>query len=77
MKEGCKERRSMCEKEVIKRGEVGFSVFKSLAEERILQLPLWFLGNRCECVFEGDGVGAGEGSKVFFWHLMDSLMLGL
>lgn len=43
-------REGSCIREALKSGEVGFSVFKSLAEERLPLLRLWFLGNRCVCI---------------------------
>lgn len=42
-------REGSCIKEAVKSGEVGFSVFKSLAEEQLPLLRLWFLGNQCLC----------------------------
>lgn len=41
-------REGSCIREALKSREVGFSVFKSLAEKRLLQL--WFLRNRCVCI---------------------------
>lgn len=43
-------REGSCIREALKSGEVGFSVFKSLAEEQLPLLRLWFLGNRCVCI---------------------------
>lgn len=43
-------REGSCIREAVKSGEVGFSVFKSLAEERLPLLRLRFLGNQCVCI---------------------------
>lgn len=70
-------REGSCIKEAVKSGEVGFSVFKSLAEEQLPLLRLWFLGNQCLCAHLCMCVIGGKGSRVFSWHLMDSLTRSL
>lgn len=72
-------REGSCIKEAVKSGEVGFSVFKSLAEEQLPLLRLWFLGNQCLCAHLCMCVCVigGKGSRVFSWHLMDSLTRSL